>query len=544
MIRRTLMATAAVAALAGGASAAELKVGAANIPATLDPGKDHSNSGSQFYYNTFDTLIEKDHTVGEPRFLPGLAESWKLVDDRTMEFRLRTGVTFQNGEPMTADDVVFSFNRMFHATFPPYQVRAKDRLANFENAEKVDDATVRVTVKRPEPLWETLVNMQQLMIVPEDYIKGLTGDPKVAEDSDYEAFSLAPIGTGPYRIAEFVPEQRLVWERYDGFWGAKPPLDTVTVRRIPEMATRITALKNGEVDIITNLPPDQLQIVASDPDLKVEGMVTPLFHVLIYNTQNDKMADPKLRQALNAAIDRDTLNQALWLGKAVVPSTHTMKEFGALYMPELETFAYDPEKAKALLAESDYAGEPIRIDTSATYYTNGLLAMQAIAEMWAAIGVKTEIHVDDAWTGGDPTMNARNWSNPMYFADPFGSFGVMWAPGGPSEGEGRFKTDADYAAKWERFPLLLRRRGAPQGLCRADAAHRAGPAVPGALSAVRKLGHARHGELEADAGAHPLRARLPRRLHCRRRLDVRRSGLAPGPPLHVSPRKTNETERP
>ncbi|WP_040404301.1 ABC transporter substrate-binding protein, partial [Chelatococcus sp. GW1] len=131
--------------------------------------------------------------------------------------------------------------------------------------------------------------------------------------------------------------------------------------------------------------------------------------------------------------------------------SHTMEPFGALYMPELKTFEYDIEKAKELLAESGYKGEEIRIDTSATYYTNGLLAMQAVAEMWGAIGVKTRINVDDKWTGNDPTMNARNWSNPMYFPDPFGSFGVMWAPGGPSEGEGRFKTDADYAEKWDRF---------------------------------------------------------------------------------------------
>ncbi|MGO4840565.1 ABC transporter substrate-binding protein, partial [Rhizobiaceae sp. 2RAB30] len=113
----------------------------------------------------------------------------------------------------------------------------------------------------------------------------------------------------------------------------------------------------------------------------------------------------------------------MWLGKAVVPSSHTFPQFGPLYMPELKTFEYDPEEAKKLLAESGYKGEEIRFDTSAVYYTNGLLAAQAIQEMWAAIGVKLTINVDDKWTGNDPTMNVRNWSNPLYFADPFGSFG-------------------------------------------------------------------------------------------------------------------------
>lgn len=451
MLQKALFLALAATSVATLAHADELNVGASNMSTYLDPSRDHSNVGSQFYYNVFDTLIEKDHTVAEAKFLPGLATEWKMVDPLTMEFKLRDGVTFQNGEVLNADDVVFSYNRMFQATFAPYQVRSKDRLNNFEKAEKIDDLTVRVSTFKPEPLWETLINMQQLMIVPEEYIKALSGDPKVAEDSDYEAFSLAPVGSGPYKVAEFIPGERVIWERYDGFWGDAAPFDKVTVRAIPEMATRITALKNGEVDIITNLPPDQLATVDGVSGLKTAGMVTPLFHVMIYNTLNEKMANPKFRQALNLAIDRDTLNEALWLGKAVVPSTHTMAPFGALYMPELKTFSYDQEKAKALLAESGYDGEEIRIDTSATYYTNGLLAMQAIAEMWGQIGIKTSIQVDDKWTGNDPTMNARNWSNPMYFPDPFGSFGVMWAPGGPSEGEGRFKTDEDYAEKWERF---------------------------------------------------------------------------------------------
>lgn len=441
----------ALALLAAPAAAQELKVGTANMSDYLDPGKDHSNVGSQFYYNTFDTLIDRDHTTMAGAFRPGLATAWEIVSPTEIEFTIRDGVTFQNGDPMTADDVVFSLNRMFNPVFPPYEVRRRDRLDNFERAEKTAAGKVRVVTKKPEPLFETLLSMQQLMIVPERYLKGLTGDPAVDEVSDYEAFGLAPVGTGPYGVAEFVPGDRLVWRRHDGFWGDRAPFETITVRRIPETASRITALRTGEVDLVTNIPPDQLSVVEAAPDLKAEGYVTPLFHVVIYNVNNPVMANPKLRQALNYAIDRDALNEALWLGRAVVPASHTMQEFGELYMPEIQTFAYDPEKAKELLKESGYNGETIRYDTSAVYYTNGLLAAQAIQQMWADIGVKMEINVGDPWTGNDPTMMARNWSNPMYFPDPFGSFGVMWAPGGPSESEGRFNTDADYAAIWERF---------------------------------------------------------------------------------------------
>jgi peptide/nickel transport system substrate-binding protein len=279
----------------------------------------------------------------------------------------------------------------------------------------------------------------------------LSGNPGEIEPSDFEAFGLRPAGTGPYRITEFVPNQRLVYERFDGFWGARAPFARITLRHIPELSARITALKTGEVDIITNVPPDQIATVDADTRLKVEGMVTPLFHVIIFNTQHPQMRNPKLRQALSLAVDRETLNKALWLGKAVVPASHTYPQYGPLYMPELQTFAYDPVRAKQLLGESGYDGAPIRFDTFPTYYTNGLLAAQAIREMWAAIGVRTNINVEDKWTGNDPSMMVRNWSNPLYFPDPAGSFGTMWAPGAASQSEKRFNPDAAYVETWERF---------------------------------------------------------------------------------------------
>ncbi|WP_153770670.1 ABC transporter substrate-binding protein [Labrenzia sp. CE80] len=443
--------TALASLLATGAIAAEITVGAANVSDYLDPGRDHSNVGSQFYYNAFDTLVGKNHDRLEMEWVPALASEWKLIEPTLMELKLREGVKFHNGEDLTADDVVFSLNRMYQATFPPYVVRSKDRLSNFAEAIKIDDYTVQVRVEREEPLWETLLNLQQVMIIPEEYTKGLTGDPKVAEDSDFEAFSLTPVGTGPYKVAEFQPGQKVVYERFDGFWGEQAPLEKATVIRMPETASRITALKTGEADIVTNIAPDQLELINADPNLKTEGSATALFHVMIMNVNHPHLKDPKIRQAMSLSIDRDLLNEALWLGKAVVPSSHTMEEMGQLHQPDLVTFEYDLEKAKSLLAESSYNGEEIVFDAFPVYYTNGVLAAQAIMEMWAEAGINGKLNVTEKWTGNDPEMMARSWSNPMYFADPFGSFGVMWAPDGPSEGAGRFNTDEEYAEMWERF---------------------------------------------------------------------------------------------
>ncbi len=443
--------TAALLGLSTAASAQELKVGVQNMAPWLDPGRDFSNVGSQFYVNTFEPLVGKDHTKAESIWQPGLATGWTVVSPTVMELKLRPGVTFQTGEPMTAEDVAFSLDRIIHATFPPYTVRKRDTLPNLAAIEIVDPQTIRIIATKPEPLFETLMNTQQTMIVSKRYITGLAGKPGVLADADYEAFALKPMGTGAYRVSQFIPNQKLVWERFDGYWGPKAPFAKVTVTRIPELSGRITALKNGEVDLITNVPPDQLSVLDGDKALKVEGMVTPLFHVVIFNTQNPKMADARLRRALSLAIDRKTLNEALWQGKAVVPTSHTYPQFGPLYMPELNTFEYNPDEAKRLLKEAGYDGFPIRFDTAAAYYTNGLLAAQAIQEMWAAVGVKSNIQVDDRWTGGDADMMARNWSNPMYFPDPTGSFGIMWAPTGNSATEGRFKASPEYAAVWERF---------------------------------------------------------------------------------------------
>jgi peptide/nickel transport system substrate-binding protein len=120
-------------------------------------------------------------------------------------------------------------------------------------------------------------------------------------------------------------------------------------------------------------------------------------------------------------------------------------------MPELKTFEYDPQKAKDLLKQSGYDGFEIRYDTGSAYYTNALLAAQALQEMWAAVGIKVRINVDEAWTGNKPEMMTRNWSNPMYFPDPAGSFGTMWAPEAAAFAEGRFRPNEAYKGMWERF---------------------------------------------------------------------------------------------
>ena len=427
-----------------------LRVGVANGASTLDPGRDHSNVGSQYYVNAFNTLIGKNPHKAEIEFEPGLATSWKLITPQLIELKIRKGVKFHNGEIMTVDDVIFSLQRMFDPSYPPYITRHNEYFENMYRVEYVDDQTIRIYTKRPEPLMELLLNSQQSMIVPKKYIMGLTGHPEVDEFSDYEAFMLAPIGTGPYKISKFIPSEETVYERFDEYWGQKAPFFQVVVKKISELSARITALVNGEVDLITNIPPDQISVIDNNPDLKTVGMVTPLFHVVFYNTANPKMTK-ELRQALNFCIDRELLNVALWENRSVVPNTHTYPQYGPYYTPEFMTFEYDQQKGKQIIEQNGLKGTTVRFDTHPVYYTNGLLAAQAIGEMWAECGITQNLNVQEKWTGGDPDMESRNWSNPMYFADPAGSFGTMWSPTGARVTAGTWTPKAEYTEMWNSF---------------------------------------------------------------------------------------------
>ncbi|MEL6427129.1 MAG: ABC transporter substrate-binding protein, partial [Pseudomonadota bacterium] len=269
------------------------------------------------------------------------------------------------------------------------------------------------------------------------------------------------VGTGPYVYAQFTPETRIVWERFADYWGEPAPYERVNVRRIPELSARVTALVNDEVDLITNVPPDQLDLINSRPGFKTAGSVTPLFHLMYFGGgEQGEIITKELRQAMVKAVDRDLLNEALWGGQAVVPNTHTYPQYGPYYTPDIVTFEYDLEGAKQIIAENGLEGTELPFYTDPVYYTNGLLAAQAMQEMWREIGVNIELKVVTSWNepgtpgGWGAPDQVHNWSNPMYFADPHGSFGKMWAPEGAGMTRGLWEPSIGmdaWAAMYDAF---------------------------------------------------------------------------------------------
>lgn len=422
----------------------ELRIGVASHVRTLDVSEATGNNEAQFLHNIFDTLIERDNYAAPLKFKPGLATSWKMVSPTAMELQLRNGVVMHDGETMSADDVKYSLERVFQPTEARFRASNGRFFYNFKSVEIVDPLTVRIHTHRPDPLIETLLSARNAGITSKKYV----------ERVGLDASGLKPVGTGPYRVDALKPNELAVLVRHERFWGAAPPFDRLSYIRIPEVAARITALVNKEVDFITNVPPDQEAAIRRVRGFKIVGSAMPLFHIWVINMSHPQMANPDLRRALNLAIDRELLVKALWGGLGKAPKAHQFSEYGQpLYMPELNHYRYDPEASKALLKKAGYKGEPIEIVFFPEYYLYGDLGAQAVADMWKKVGINVKLKQSESFFGtGDHTnVHMRPWSNPLYYPDPMGVFDTHWSPSSWVSQKGLWKpSHPDWKATYEK----------------------------------------------------------------------------------------------
>ncbi|TYB85201.1 ABC transporter substrate-binding protein [Oceaniovalibus sp. ACAM 378] len=434
--RTLVVATALLTAFGAAATAQEdsrpnLTIAVAGLPPTLEPAKELSNVGTRITYSVYDTLIRRNFLSeeggGGSELTPGLAESWERVDDRTLEVRLRSGVTFQNGSGLTAQDVAF--------TFSPERLTGPDTLlpegagyfSTLESVEAVGPLTVRFVTTEPDPLLE-----QRLASWASWIVNAADWRAKAEETGGLPRF---PVGTGPYMLNEFQADQEIRLEAFDDYYGGRPTAQSVTFRAVPEDAARISGLVSGEFDIVTNIAPDQIAQINSYDDIETRSVTLANSHVLVYNTNHPVLEDKRIRQALNLAIDRDLLNAALWSGEAKVPNSHQYPEYGDMYDDNRDDLRYDPEAAKALLEEAGYDGTEIVYSTHPSYYLNALPAAQALVEMWKAVGLNVSLNVTEDLNNlrGDDLM-MRNWSNSTRYPDPLGALWLAWGPpGGPQQ---------------------------------------------------------------------------------------------------------------
>lgn len=405
----------------------ELTIGVPGIVSQLDPYSNRSLVGHANQYSIFDTVIRRDWFDSDPpgignTLVPSLAESWEYLDDLTVEFHLREDVTWHNGDAFDADDVVFSFQSLIGDEVPEWSGAQQD-METVESVEKTDDYTVQVTTTVPDPTLLTNLAVLASYIIPSDYY----------QEVGMEEFGLNPVGTGPYRVVDFVPDEEIVLEPHDDHWMGRPNAGRVHFRVIPETAGRVSALISGEVQIVSNIPPDQIETIENADGVRAESIESLNFHMMRFNTHHPVLEDKRVRQALCKAIDRELLVETLWFGEARVPNGHQFIDYPDHLFFDDVTLPYEPERARELLEEAGYDGQEITFRAHPSYYTGYVDAAQAIVEMWQEVGINAElVLMETPWDADDDSM-VSNWSNSSNMADPLGAIWTNWGPGSPSQ---------------------------------------------------------------------------------------------------------------
>ena len=313
---------------------------------------------------------------GQP-MAPSLAESWSMSKDGlAYEFVLRKGVKFHNGEPVTAEDVKFSLERYRGGGAATLKARVA-------GVDVVDAQRVRIRLKQPWPDFMTFYGTPATgaaWVVPKKYVE------KVGDDG----FKRAPIGAGPYRFVSFNPGVELVVEAYEGFWRKTPAVKRLVFRSVPDESTRLAMLKRGEADIVYSIRGALAEELQRTPGLTLKPNYPPATFWLVFVDQWDAKSpwhDRRVRLAVNLAIDRAAINQAETLGFSKINHSIIPSSFDFFWQPP--AYAYDPARARQLLAEAGYpngfdAGD-YNCDVS---YAN---LAEAVVNYLKAVGIRAQL---------------------------------------------------------------------------------------------------------------------------------------------------------
>ncbi|MEO1017517.1 MAG: ABC transporter substrate-binding protein [Pseudomonadota bacterium] len=357
-------------------AAGNLTVAQQRDPDNLDPIDTFLLAWGSIGSNIFDGLVFRNEAL---EILPGLATSWEFLDDNSrIRFELRESVTFHNGEPFNAEAVKFTFDRLLGEEGEKGPQRSN--YTSIGSVEIVDDYTVDFMMAQPDPVMISKLAGYGAMIVPPQYIS------EVGE----EEFDIKPVGTGPFKVVEYTPSVGLALERFDDYWGEKANLDTLNIRFIPEPATRMAELLSGGIDVALNIPISAVDTIEANDQIELVAVPGPTVNLIRFKTDGGVTADPNVRKAINMAIDRGAIVDALLKGYgSTVASLQSAKSFG--FDPNLEAYPYDPQQAQALLAEAGVAtGTEVVLDIRNNDDTFREVA-QAVASYLGAVGLQVSL---------------------------------------------------------------------------------------------------------------------------------------------------------
>ncbi|MGO0059442.1 ABC transporter substrate-binding protein [Brevibacillus fluminis] len=374
--------------------------------------------------------------------VPNLAEKVENPDPKTYVYTIRQGVTFSDGTPMTADDVIFSLERTRDPKTASY---VGWMFSNVDKIEKAGDWTVKVTLKEPDANWQYAMATSAGHVISKAYYE--------AHKANFGKPDGGTMGTGPFKFVSWQTGSELVLEKNPNYWNKEggPYLDKIVYKVIPEGMTRITGLKTGQINMALNLPLDLQEVVAKMDNVKVSRSDSFLSDFIAFNTQRKPFNDVKVRQAISHALDRqkivtELIKDAGIAGKTVPipPALWTFeKDKWEKAYSEIPDYTFDTDKAKQLLSESSVpTGFSGKILTdSDSLRMNIALALQAAVK---PLGINLEIEKvtgeelnTRAWGGArDYDIVVQNWSSD--FPDPAGNMVPLFLSANAADGGSNF----------------------------------------------------------------------------------------------------------
>lgn len=349
---------------------------------SLDPHVETDAGTRSVVFNLYEGLVKPTQS-GELE--PAVASDYKISDDaKTYTFTLRDGVTFHDGSVVTAEDIKYSIERFAENS------GESSAFSNLEEVVIADDKTVEVKLK--EGYSEFLPDLAEAVIIPK-----AVGD-----------INSTPVGTGPYKFLSYTPGQSIKLEKYDGYWGEKGHLDSAEFKIVADMDTAFMELQAGTIDVLSYLTADQAAALNDGFNI-IEGSMH-LVHAMFLNNDYEPLQDVKVRQALCYAVDRQAVNDFLFGGKSRLIGSHMIPALEKYYESGAENlYAYDPEKAKSLLAEAGYAsGFELKISVPSSY-SQHVDSAQIIAEQLKAVGINATIELIEWSSWLSDVYNGRDF---------------------------------------------------------------------------------------------------------------------------------------
>ncbi|MFE3837292.1 ABC transporter substrate-binding protein [Pseudogemmobacter sonorensis] len=350
--------------------AQDITIAIGSEPSTLDPQLRDDGGERHVNDNIYETLLARTPT-GE--LVPGLAVELPVqIDELTWQFKLREGVSFTNGAPFDAEAVVFSVERVIDPANNSEQMAYFGTIAG---AEVVDALTVNIKTTGPDPILPSRMYWMKMV------------EPGHTASADLGS---VPVGTGPYALESWNRGTDLKLVANPDYWGEAPQIESVTYRFVTEPGTRLSGLMAGEFDVITNLLPE---FTSSVPKFAaVAGLETSVF---VIGTDNAVTGNEKLREALNLAIDRQGMADGLFMGYAQIAKGIHINPAAFGFNADLPYYEYDPEKARALLAEAGLEGAAITVVGESGRWLKDREQIEAVSAYWAEIGLNVTTDIQE-----------------------------------------------------------------------------------------------------------------------------------------------------